>query len=240
MRLCRYASRLGFTVEPHTSELARAAVRDHALETVSGSRIGAEMRLLAREDDPVRALQSLSDLRLDAEIDPAFGIDDPDLGNRALSLLTDAEDARPDRVALAVAALGIPAPRLRRVLDRLAFEAADRDAIVAAASGAGRLAHALERATLPSEIAHAVDGAPAEQVALAGALGPAERAREWLERDRYVALEIDGADLLAAGVPQGPALGAALRCALDAKLDGRARGREQELDEALRATRASE
>ena len=50
-------------------------------------------------------------------------------------------------------------------------------------------------------------------------------------------LEIDGADLLAAGVPEGPAIGRALRAALAAKLDGRASGREGELAEALQAAR---
>ena len=82
-------------------------------------------------------------------------------------------------------------------------------------------------------------GAAPELVAIAGALGPAEQAREWLERLRHVRLEIDGRDLLAAGVPEGPAIGAGLRAALAAKLDGapqRARGRTRR---ALRAARGS-
>ena len=45
---------------------------------------------------------------------------------------------------------------------------------------------------------------------------------EW----REVALEIDGADLIAAGVPQGPALGRGLDAALRAKLDGEISGRD--------------
>ena len=74
---------------------------------------------------------------------------------------------------------------------------------------------------------------PAELV-LARAIGA-----EWL--DAYVAewrrveLEIDGSDLLAAGVPQGPALGRGLAAALRAKLDGEVEGRERELAVALAA-----
>ncbi len=83
-------------------------------------------------------------------------------------------------------------------------------------------------------------GAPAELVALAGALGPEEQAREWLEALRHVRLTIDGGDLIAAGVPQGPAIGRGLRAALAAKLDGRASGREQELAAALAAAGAPE
>jgi hypothetical protein len=72
-------------------------------------------------------------------------------------------------------------------------------------------------------------------VALAGALGPHEQARRWLEQLRQVRLEIDGADLLAAGVRQGPGIGRGLRAALAGKLDGEISGREQELAAAVRA-----
>jgi tRNA nucleotidyltransferase (CCA-adding enzyme) len=58
----------------------------------------------------------------------------------------------------------------------------------------------------------------------------AEYANEW----SAVSLEIDGEDLLAAGVPQGPAIGAALRETLERKLDGGLHGgREAELEVAL-------
>ncbi|HSS41839.1 MAG TPA: hypothetical protein VLK37_04730 [Solirubrobacterales bacterium] len=63
----------------------------------------------------------------------------------------------------------------------------------------------------------------------------------WL--DRYltvwskVELEIDGADLIAAGVPQGPAIGRGLRAAKSKRLEGEVSGREQELAAALEAAR---
>jgi tRNA nucleotidyltransferase (CCA-adding enzyme) len=66
-------------------------------------------------------------------------------------------------------------------------------------------------------------------------MGPADKARRWLDDLRDVRLEIDGTDLLAAGVPAGPAVGVGLRAAWSAKLDGRVKGREAELAEALRA-----
>ena len=64
-------------------------------------------------------------------------------------------------------------------------------------------------------------------------MGAERAATEWLERVRHVELEIDGRDLLAAGVPEGPRIGRGLQAALAAKLDGRASGREQELEAAL-------
>ena len=232
-RLARYAARLGFEIDPHTQALAVGAVEGGAVGTVSGSRLGAEVRLLARERDPVRALIGLRELGLDHALHPGFGLDDEALARRGLALLPP--DARPDRLALALASRGVPGPELPALLDWLAFEAGDRDAIAAAVARAEELARALTATETPSEIAAAAAGAPVELVALAGALGPARQAHEWLDRLRHVHLSIDGRDLLAAGVPEGPAIGRGLRAALAAKLDGRARDREQELAEALRA-----
>jgi len=237
LRLVRYASRLECAIEPHTLALARAAVRERALDTVSGPRIGAELRLLAREPDPIAALAALRELGLDSAIHADFGVADLTLARRALSLLP--ADGRSDRLALALAARGVPREQLVALLDGLAFEAADRDAILQAATRAQSLAGALAGARRPSEIAAAAAGAGLELVALAGALGPAEAARDWLTRLRHVQLEIDGTELLAAGIPEGPAVGRGLRAALAGKLDGRVSGRAAELALAVEAARDS-
>jgi len=90
-----------------------------------------------------------------------------------------------------------------------------------------------QRPSLAVELASRRD--PVELV-LARALGA-----EWLDRYllewRQVALEIDGEDLRAAGVPQGVAIGRGLKEALIRKLDGEIAGREQELEVALEAAR---
>ncbi len=201
-RMARYVSRLGFEIEPGTWRLAEAAVVGGAVRTVSGDRIGAELRLLAREPDPVRALALLP------------------------------PDGRRDLTAIAAASLGSVAYPLR---DALGFEAGDRDRIIAAAERAERTASALRGADSASEIAAVLDGAPVELAALAGALGPADQARRWIEELRHVRLQIDGGDLIAAGIPEGPAIGRALRAARAAKLDGRATTRDEELAEAIAA-----
>jgi tRNA nucleotidyltransferase (CCA-adding enzyme) len=238
LRLARYASRLGFEIELRTLSLANAAIEAGALGTVSGPRIGTELRLLAREHDPVRALLALGGLGLDRALHDGFGLEDEALARRALTLLPG--DGRPDRLVLAAAARRVPASELAELLDSLAFEADDRDAIMAGATRAEELAGALGAAEAPSDIAVAVADGPAELVALAGALGPERPAREWLERLRHVRLSIDGRDLIAAGVPEGPAIGRGLRAALAAKLDRRACDRDQELAEALLAAGASQ
>jgi tRNA nucleotidyltransferase (CCA-adding enzyme) len=237
LRLARYASRLGFDVEERTRELAQQAVAENALRTVSGSRVGAELRLLAREPDPVAALRQLGELGLDRALHPGLGLEDADLARRALSLLP--ADGRADLLLLALAARDMPLPELEDLLHWLAFEAADRDTIIAAATRADSVARALHDARGASQVAAAAAGAAPEVVALAGALGPAQQAADWLERLRHVELEIDGHDLVQAGVPQGPAVGVGLQAALAAKLDGAASGREAELEHALRAAKGS-
>jgi tRNA nucleotidyltransferase (CCA-adding enzyme) len=237
LRLARYRARLGFEVEARTREMVAEAVGRGALGTVSGPRIGTELRLLAREQDPVRALSILRELDLDRPLDPRFGLNDPELARRALALLPSG--GRVDRLVLAVASRPIPGPELAAMLDALEFEAEDRDAIVAAATRSESLARSLGAAERPSQIADAARGAEQELVALAGALGPAGAARAWLSELRHVALEIDGGDLLGHGIREGPSVGRGLRAALAAKLDGQARGREDELAVALRAARGT-
>jgi tRNA nucleotidyltransferase (CCA-adding enzyme) len=112
-------------------------------------------------------------------------------------------------------------------------------ALLAAALGppAGEIALAVEAPERPSRAAELARGHDPVELVLARALGT-----EWLDdyvaKWRAIELEIDGADLIAAGVPEGPALGQGLRAALRAKLDGEIAGREQELAAALAAARS--
>ena len=145
----------------------------------------------------------------------------------ALELL--AGEGRRDLVILAASVAGLDVSALLAWLDDLAFPGDDRD-LVAAASRAST-GTPLHAAQTPSQIARAARGAPIEAVALAG--GP--NARRWLTELRHVALEIDGHDLLAAGIAEGPDIGARLQRTLDGVLDGEiAPTRDAQLAAALR------
>lgn len=234
LRLARYAARLGFTIEQTTRELAAEALRSGALGTVSGARIGNELRMLATELDPLSALTKLTELGIAAAIDPRFSLDHQrqEVAADALQLLP--ADGRPDLVALAVAFLDTPTAALERLLDEFSFTAADRDTVVSAA-GARRLTHALIRARSPSEIYRTVKTTAIEAVAVAGALGAQDAASSWLQELRHMRLQITGDDLIADGIPEGPAIGAALAAARAAMLDGEADDRVSQLRVALEA-----
>jgi tRNA nucleotidyltransferase (CCA-adding enzyme) len=233
LRLVRYGLRLGFEIEPHTRALVTAAVAAAAPATVAGPRIGAELRLLAAEPDPVAALGGLTPLGLDAAIALGFGLDGPEPAADALALLPT--DGDRGALTLAVALARVRDGDRGPLLDGLGFEASQRDRMLETARLGPGLVAALRRADTPSAIAAAVGSAPVEAVALAGALDARLAAVRWIRELRSIALSIRGSDLLAAGVPAGPAVGAGLRAALRAKLDGRVHDREGELAEALRA-----
>jgi tRNA nucleotidyltransferase (CCA-adding enzyme) len=121
-------------------------------------------------------------------------------------------------------------------------DTAPRDrALLAAAFGPARGEVALPAAD-PARPSQAVAlAAPHDgiELVLARALGA-----EWLDRYvgewRGVTLEIDGSDLIGAGLSQGPALGRGLQEALRRKLDGELSGRDEELAAALAAARSGD
>lgn len=99
-------------------------------------------------------------------------------------------------------------------------------------------------------LAEAMPRRPSAAVALASGREPVElvlaraMGAQWLDRYldewRGIALEIDGEALIAAGVPQGPAIGRGLEEALRRKLDGEISGRDQELSLALDVARSDD
>jgi len=228
LRLARYAARLGFAPEPGTAALAAAAVAGGAVATVTGSRLGSELRLLLREPQPA-ALLALERHGIGAAaVHPGFAVD-PGTVEAVLALCP--ADAQADLAALAAC---LPETEdLRPRLDRMEFTAQEQ-AVVLAATAAPRLAATLRRAEDDVHLWRLLRRERPETVALAGALGAEAPARRWLGDVRHRRLAITGDDIVAAGVT-GPAVGAALDAAQEAMLAGEAPGREQQLAAALAA-----
>jgi tRNA nucleotidyltransferase (CCA-adding enzyme) len=219
LRLARYAARLGFAPEPHTDELAAAAVASGAVATVSGERLGNELRLLAREPQPA-ALEALARHGLGAALlGDGFAVDAARV--RAAQAACP-PDARRDLVALAACCAEISG--LRERLAALAFPARERDVVVAAATARARLGE------LPggdADLWRLLRHEPPEAAAMIGA-------RRWLDDVRHRRLAIGGDDLLVAGL-DGPAVGRALEAAMVAMLEGSAGDREAQLAAAISA-----
>lgn len=182
------------------------------LGTVSADRRDAELARLAAEPAAAEGFRLLA----------AWGVLDP--GAEALDL-----------IAAIAAASGTgpwgddPALRVEAILIVAAAEQPLDEALALAAAAPQQ----------PSQAVRLAAGhAPAELLIAAAAGGG--WVVDYVERWRRVRLLIDGGDLLAAGIPEGPAIGAGLRGALDRKLDGGLDGgRDAELELAVELARGS-
>jgi tRNA nucleotidyltransferase (CCA-adding enzyme) len=208
IRAARYAARLGFEPEPETARLLRAT----ELGTVSAERREAELLRLAGEDSGPAGLALLGDW--------------------------DLVDLRPEGVELAaaVAELLAAAPWSRFASEELGPDARARAVLAAAIGPAAEETVPAADPGRPSLGVELAAGNSAVELILARALGATwldDYVGEW----RTVGLEIDGADLIAAGVAEGPDIGRGLATAKRRKLDGEISGREQELAVALAAAR---
>jgi tRNA nucleotidyltransferase (CCA-adding enzyme) len=243
LRLARYRARLGFEVEPETASLAQRALASNALDSVSGARVGAELWLATEEVVPGQAFTSMGELGLLQALSLPSPFDEQ-LRLDAYSLMPADAVAEIVQMAVVFHPAGEPTDAARgaagKLMDSFEFVAETRERVLAGAFDTPALAAAIERAERPSQLRAVLAGQPVEAIAIAGALGARtsaqapERAKAWLAELRHVRLEIGGADLLAAGVPEGPELGRRLARTLDRKLDGElAGGREPELRAAL-------
>jgi hypothetical protein len=126
-------------------------------------------------------------------------------------------------------------------VERLGLRADDRDAVLHAARKGPQLVRSLA-ADLPDSALHALLHCELPEtfaVALAhGAPGP--QVDRYMEQLGGARLEITGDDLVAAGIPQSPAIGRALEETLRRKLDGEVSGRDDELAMALGFAQAEE
>ena len=216
LRLVRYAARLGFRPDPHTDALIDPA----RFKTVSGERLGNELRQLIREPQPEAMRELLWHGMGQALLGEGFRV--TDLVARA----------GPGLLALAACCTTIAGDELASRLDELGFTARERDAVVAAATGYERLRAPLASGELSdSEIWRLFRRERVETAELLAA-GGAPGALRWLHDVRHRRLAITGDDLVAAGLA-GVAIGAALDRVTEAMLDGRAPDRASQLAAAL-------
>lgn len=226
LRLARYSGRLGFEVESTTDKLARKALADGALGTVSHARIGAELWLAVSEQTPLRSLAALEELGLLSALGLPASFDSS-LAEAALDLMPP--DGSPAELLMGVLLhqLGdVDESHEADLLNGFEVPADTRERILASAFTADSMAERLQSEMRPSALRLFFDRVSVEAVSLAGALAqrrsPAigRMVECWLGELRHVRLRIGGEDLLAAGIAQGPEVGQRLTRALDMKLDG--------------------
>lgn len=249
LRLVRYATRLGFEVEPHTADLLAAAVRAGALKTVTGARLGAELRLALEEATAVPALAEMDRLGILSAWEDGVSFDES-LVRLALEIMP--EDGSPALLLATALLLELTdqldreetEPAMRGFTYDLEMPAGEADHLFGAAITASFAIDTVDDIETTDDLIELMRDAPVESLALAAAAcelrdGPGSFGRatieEWLSEQRHVELQISGDDLIAAGVPEGPEIGMRLEETYKAVLEQRIPpGRQFELRVALR------
>lgn len=242
LRLLRYGARLGFAADAHTETLARIAVEEHVTDTVSGARIRDELLDLLGERLAVVAVEAMGALGLDEALAPGFEADEY-VVSRALT--ERISGLRQDLLLLALCSRGMQPDALEAWLERLTLNRSDLAAVNQMLEHGPQLLERVAGCSGPGEVELMLRPLSLETAVFALALPGGdrdlrERLRERVQDHGRDVLEIDGSDLLARGVPEGPAVGRALADVLAATLDGQVSGREQQLEHALTRIRGGE
>jgi len=250
LRAVRLAARLRLRLTPRTARLLREATRARALATLSPARLRGQLDLLLAEQEPRAALRLLSRHGLLGALAAELVVT-PELRSCLARLpallawyrtLPGATPVEHTTAVLATVLGALPTAPARRAARRLARTGREEELLAGTPRATRELLVRLARPGLrPSRIRRVCAKRPPEQllVALAHA-GPAVAGaalRCHLERLAAVRTDIDGRDLLRAGVAAGPRVARGLAAALAAKLDGRAPERPDQLRVALAAAR---
>ncbi|MDA1348702.1 MAG: hypothetical protein O3A47_07535, partial [Chloroflexi bacterium] len=213
-RAVRFSGRLDFTLESDTKRLMRDGLR--FLENVSGDRVRHEIELVFQEQRAVAILRLAEGLGLLTAVHPPLSMT-PEIADA-----TDRADASRDLLLLASLIYSVPATDLSAVARRLNLGtewsrvASDT---VAVRDTIGELGRPLPPSRVYA-LLHGRHEAAISVCALAAAPEAAENLADYLTRLRHVRPSLNGDDLIAMGVSQGPMIGELLLELLDARLDG--------------------
>jgi tRNA nucleotidyltransferase (CCA-adding enzyme) len=237
-RAVRYANRLGFAIERRTREWIRSAAVSGAADPISGDRLRRELLLLFSENNRAAAVRKMVSLGISRTIHPRLRFDAAvDRRLRVAERLMAAGGAGATGLVYLLSWMGeIPSPAASVIASRLNLPRASARAVREWPDFERRVARAVAK---DEDLAAAVEGRDDDSVLAAAAIAPAAARRRILAaaRQHGESLGIAGRDLVAAGIPAGPAIGRALAATLTARRRGEI-GREDELAFALEAARS--
>ena len=229
MRAVRYEQRLGFALEERTESLLR---RDLSmLDSISGDRLRREVQLWLSEERRLQILARADSLGVLAAIHPALDGAGASTREAAAGGAGHASDVQ---VCLALLVRSLGRSDAEAVIERLrmppGWAAVVRDTVEVRERLSG-LAEASVSHSRLYEYLSPYDPAAVRAWSLAAPDANARAALAlYLDTLRHVRPSLNGRDLMALGVQQGPAVGAMLVRLRSAKLDGSAEGRLQETE----------
>jgi tRNA nucleotidyltransferase (CCA-adding enzyme) len=217
-RCIRFATRLGFAIEPQTISLIRSAVGQRMPAFLSPERVLYELRLICAEP---KALLTVKALVRERVLEAAWRWTPPSgFVSKFARLCAAPASSFPVSSLLFVYWLSV-----LPVTDRFPIRKEERDAAEAIA-GFGRLKSRLKRKQRPSNIYKMFRSLPEQALQILAILerqAVSANIRAYLESYSKVRIATTGADLRGTGLKPGPAFREILDGLLFARLDGRIR-----------------
>jgi tRNA nucleotidyltransferase (CCA-adding enzyme) len=232
-RALRYAARLQFHLEAHTSSLLREGVRYVA--TIGGERLRRELELTLSEKEAGSGLEAADGIGALSKIHSALRWNA--VRSSALQAMGAAIVPRA-QLGFALMASGASPAEAEAVCGRLRLKRDDAAAVRGLAAMHGIAAMLRRPHAKPSGVAMVLERYPAASVAAFAATAGdpivGRMALRYLEEWRHEKPLLSGRDLQALGVPEGPQLQKGLQLIRAARLDGWANDRRDEEALALR------
>ena len=238
-RAVRYEQRLRFRIEGETlDQLLGATVQGH-LASLTGDRLRHELERILQEERPELALVRLGELGILAAIHPSLGDESTAARLAAVTARESGEGSilgQDSGAALLIFVSALVYPLSsgegEAVIHRLNMPTAWAQVVRETIQIRG-LEGKLAGASLPrSELARLLESFGHEALLAASrltdSLTVAQRLDNYLKELRFTVPVLNGRDLLAIGVPEGPMVGQVLRELRDAKLDGQVTTEKEE------------
>ena len=232
-RAVRYQQRLGFSIEEATLGQLQSAVAQGHIASLTPDRVRHELERMLQEDQLSQPLQRLAALGVLAAIHPSLAGPQVEAHLAAVAAPDSGQEDRPDPlVYLSALAYSLSTGQGEAVIHRLNMPAHWAQVVRDTVHVRGLESTLAGPSLAPAAVARLLDGFSAEALwavsRLADSPAAAQRLTGYLNELRGAAPALDGSDLLAMGVPQGPLVGRLLRELRDAKLDGRVSTKLQE------------
>lgn len=231
LRAIRFEQRLGFSIEPNTRQLMKAALEADALALTRPERLKEELRLALSESDPVKVLDRFEQLKVLSLIHPEIKFKGKvkERTERGLALLKEHPDLLERQhfwhVPMFLFGMELSEKGARELGERFGWRILEWPWELAPAIG-----RMCRREMRPSDISRLLEPLTPVALIIFATLSPhvtfQQRVELYLNGLRKQKPLLDGHDLMQAGVPAGPAVSAWKKDAFDAQLNSEFSDRE--------------
>jgi len=233
-RAARYAARLGLSPDRATTRAQALALRLAPFAALAGQRVAAELELIAREPQAGTILLRLGRSGAFRLLDAGYQF--TTASRRRLAALAEAlawargRGLDVDAVGLVALALADSRRAAGTLFTKLGFAGGPLAVLERAHADAAARAARLTAAGAPSARARELRGSPPLELAWLWLIGDREvrDAVDWFAALDPRVVSLSGDDIVALGVPRGPAVARVLAEMRDARLDGRLASRAME------------